>query len=129
VFAFNLRITSKNSSTREIIILSWKERELADMHIMNVSSEMMLASAIKRNKEDIWHNIHLLLAAVCVCNCLWRIAQVGTSDMGFDTYPDLTPATIVLHLTYTFSELMYERKIQGRTCFSCVYFILFYFLV
>lgn len=62
-------------------------------------------------KEDPMH-IHKILGILCVISYIFRIFQIGPSDMGFATYPLLTMPTIILHLLLNITSLLF--KIPSR---------------
>lgn len=62
-------------------------------------------------REDPMH-LHKGLGILCLLSFIWRLAHVGTSDMGFLSHPHLTIPTVCLHLMLTASA--FEFKISAR---------------
>lgn len=62
-------------------------------------------------KEDPMH-IHKTLGILCMISYIFRVIQIGPSDMGFATFPSLTMPTIILHLLLNITSLVF--KIPSR---------------
>lgn len=57
-------------------------------------------------KDDPFH-IHKTLGIACLISFVFRLLQIGESNMGFRTFPHLTIPTLVLHLLLNLSALTF----------------------
>jgi len=57
--------------------------------------------------EDPGH-LHKILGLSCLMSYAWRFSQIGESDMGFKTYPQLTLPTILLHWSLSLSSFVFK---------------------
>lgn len=51
--------------------------------------------------------MHKMLGITCLLSYIWRLSQIGKSDMGFQTHTALTPSTIILHWSLTLSAFIF----------------------
>jgi hypothetical protein len=58
-------------------------------------------------KEDPGH-VHKVLGICCLISFIWRLSQMGPSDMGFRTYPSFTIPTFLLHWSLTISSFIFH---------------------
>lgn len=84
-----LTMSSSSSASRpvETSLQVWKERLLTT--------------------EDPMH-VHKVLGLLCLTSFIWRLSQAySDSDMGFQTYPQWTIPTILLHWSLTLSSFVF----------------------
>ena len=62
-------------------------------------------------KDDPLH-LHKTLGILALCSFAFRLAHIGPSDMGFQTYPQWTIPTILLHLCLTLSSFHFNLPKQ-----------------
>jgi hypothetical protein len=58
-------------------------------------------------REDKFH-IHKTLGALCLLSYIFRLAQIGETDMGFSRFPALTVPTLILHLLMNLSSFLFQ---------------------
>lgn len=66
-------------------------------------------------KEDPMH-IHKTLGVLCLISIIFRLIQIGPSDMGFATSPSLTMPTVFLHLLLNITSFLFtipSRRISS----------------
>jgi hypothetical protein len=58
-------------------------------------------------KEDPRH-VHKTLGILVLLSIIWRLSQYGATDMGFETRPEWTAPTLVLHLVLNLSAFLFR---------------------
>ena len=58
--------------------------------------------------EDPGH-VHKILGIACLVSYIWRMTQVGESDMAFAAYPEWTIPTLIMHASLTLSSFLFKR--------------------
>jgi hypothetical protein len=61
--------------------------------------------------EDPGH-MHKILGVTCLISFIWRLAQMGETDMGFQKYTKLTLPTIILHWCLTLSSFIFTIPVK-----------------
>lgn len=88
-------------SKHSVFSMSWTQGTTESGQGLSVWIEKLVT------KEDPYL-VHKTLGILVLFSFTWRLSQFGESDMGFETHPEWTVPTLILHLLLNLSSFEFR---------------------